>query len=67
MVQRLVPTLIISQAVPIVAIAAPLVIVFGFRPDPKLIIVAWIVFLRSVVNLLDELASVDRDMRTWRA
>lgn len=62
-VQRLVmPGLIISQAVPIVAIAAPLVIVFGFGLTPKLIIVAWIVFFPVVVNVLDGLASVDRDM-----
>ena len=41
-VQRLVfPTLIASQAVPIVALAAPLVILFGFGMLPKLIIVAW--------------------------
>ena len=62
-VQRLVmPALIVSQAVPIVAIAAPLVIVFGFGSTPKLIIVAWIVFFPVVVNVLDGLATIDRDM-----
>ncbi len=62
-VQRLVmPALIVSQAVPIVAIAAPLVIVFGFGFTPKLIIVAWIVFFPVVVNVLDGLAAVERDM-----
>jgi len=55
------PALITSQAVPIVAIAAPLVIVFGFGLTPKLIIVAWIVFFPVVVNVLDGLASVDQD------
>ncbi len=55
------PSLIISQAVPIVAIAAPLVIIFGFGMKPKLIIVAWIVFFPVVVNVLDGLASVDPD------
>ena len=61
-VQRLVmPALIVSQAVPIVAIAAPLVIVFGFGLTPKLIIVAWIVFFPVVVNVLDGLATIDRD------
>lgn len=61
-VQRLVmPALIVSQAVPIVAVAAPLVIVFGFGTTPKLIIVAWIVFFPVVVNVLDGLAGVDRD------
>lgn len=55
------PALITSQAVPIVAIAAPLVIIFGFGLTPKLIIVAWIVFFPVVVNVLDGLASVDQD------
>lgn len=62
-VQRLVmPALIVSQAVPVVSIAAPLVIVFGFGLTPKLIIVAWIVFFPVVVNVLDGLAALDRDM-----
>lgn len=62
-VQRLVyPALITSQAVPIVAIAAPLVILFGFGMVPKLVIVAWIVFFPVVVNVLDGLAHVDPDL-----
>ncbi|MBS0857064.1 MULTISPECIES: ABC transporter permease [unclassified Tatumella] len=62
-IQRLVmPALIVSQAVPIVAIAAPLVIIFGFGMLPKLIIVAWIVFFPVLVNVLDGLAAIDRDM-----
>lgn len=62
LVQRLLyPALITSQAVPIVAVAAPLVIIFGFGLAPKLIIVAWIVFFPVVVNVLDGLSSVDED------
>lgn len=62
-VQRLIyPALITSQAVPIVAIAAPLVILFGFGMLPKLIIVAWIVFFPVVVNVLDGLAHIDADL-----
>jgi ABC-type nitrate/sulfonate/bicarbonate transport system permease component len=62
-VQRLVyPALITSQAVPIVAIAAPLAILFGFGVLPKLVIVAWVVFFPVVVNVLDGLAHVDRDL-----
>jgi ABC-type nitrate/sulfonate/bicarbonate transport system permease component len=56
------PTLVTSQAVPIVAIAAPLVILFGFGMLPKLIIVAWIVFFPVAVNVLDGLAHVDKDL-----
>jgi ABC-type nitrate/sulfonate/bicarbonate transport system permease component len=63
LVQRLVyPALITSQAVPIVAMAAPLVILFGFGWLPKLVIVAWTVFFPVVVNVLDGLAHVDRDL-----
>ena len=70
------PILITSQAVPIVAIAAPLVIIFGFGLLPKLIIVAWIVFFPVVVSVLDGLAHVDADLanlarmmgaKPWRA
>ena len=62
-VQRLIyPALIGSQAVPIVAIAAPLVILFGFGVLPKLIIVAWCVFFPVVVSVLDGLAHIDRDL-----
>jgi ABC-type nitrate/sulfonate/bicarbonate transport system permease component len=62
-VQRLVyPTLITSQAVPIVAIAAPLAILFGFGLLPKLVIVAWIVFFPVAVNVLDGLAHIDADL-----
>jgi len=62
-VQRLIyPTLITSQAVPIVAIAAPLAILFGFGMLPKLVIVAWVVFFPVVVNVLDGLAHIDPDL-----
>ena len=62
-VQRLIyPTLITSQAVPIVAIAAPLAILFGFGMLPKLVIVAWIVFFPVAVNVLDGLAHIDADL-----
>ncbi|MGF0313763.1 ABC transporter permease [Rhodococcus sp. IEGM1428] len=62
-VQRfLYPILITSQAVPIVAIAPALVIWLGFGMAPKLTIVAVIVFFPVVVNVLDGLASVDKDL-----
>ena len=61
-VQRILyPVLITSQAIPIVAIGAALVIWLGFGIAPKLFIVALIVFFPVVVNVLDGLASVDRD------
>jgi ABC-type nitrate/sulfonate/bicarbonate transport system permease component len=61
-VQRgLYPLLIATQAVPIIAIAAALVIWLGFGLTPKIVIVALIVFFPVVVNVLDGLRSVDRD------
>lgn len=63
LVQRLVyPALITSQAVPVVAIGAAIAILLGFGLVPKLTIVAWWVFFPVVVNVLDGLAQVDRDL-----
>lgn len=56
------PLLVGSQAIPVVAIAAPLVILLGFGLGPKVVIVAFIVFFPVVVNVLDGLANVDRDL-----
>jgi ABC-type nitrate/sulfonate/bicarbonate transport system permease component len=60
--RALYPILIASQAVPIIAIGAALVIWLGFGLAPKIVIVALIVFFPVVVNVLDGLRSVDRDM-----
>lgn len=61
-IQRILyPVLITSQAIPIVAIGAALVIWLGFGIAPKLFIVALIVFFPVVVNVLDGLSSVDKD------
>jgi ABC-type nitrate/sulfonate/bicarbonate transport system permease component len=56
------PILIASQAIPVVAISAALTIWLGFGLAPKLVIVALVVFFPVVVNVLDGLASVDRDL-----
>jgi ABC-type nitrate/sulfonate/bicarbonate transport system permease component len=56
------PILIASQAVPIIAIAAPLTIWLGFGIWPKLVIVTLIVFFPVVVNVLDGLTTVDSDL-----
>lgn len=56
------PILIISQAVPIVAISAALTIWLGFGLAPKLVIVSLVVFFPVVVNVLDGLASIDKDV-----
>ena len=56
------PILITSQAIPVVAISAALTIWLGFGLAPKLVIVALVMFFPVVVNVLDGLASVDRDL-----
>ncbi|WP_410013840.1 ABC transporter permease [Sodalis sp. C49] len=56
------PILIASQAVPVIAISAALTIWLGFGLAPKLVIVALVVFFPVVVNVLDGLNSVDKDM-----
>lgn len=62
-VQRVVyPVLVGSQAIPIVAIGFPIVLLLGYGLLPKVAIVAFIVFFPVVVNVLDGLANVDRDL-----
>ncbi|HEX2708661.1 MAG TPA: ABC transporter permease [Solirubrobacterales bacterium] len=53
------PLLVASQAIPIVAIAPILIVLFGFGIWPKLVIVALICFFPITVNALDGLRSVD--------
>lgn len=60
--RSLYPLLIASQAIPVIAIAAALTIWLGFGLTPKVAIVALIVFFPVVVNVLDGLTNVDRDM-----
>jgi ABC-type nitrate/sulfonate/bicarbonate transport system permease component len=61
--QRMVyPVLVLSQAVPIIALAAPLVLILGFSVTPKVVIVAWIVFFPVTVNVFDGLCHVDEDL-----
>jgi ABC-type nitrate/sulfonate/bicarbonate transport system permease component len=56
--------LILTQAVPIVAVASPLVLLMGFNLGPKIVIVAWIVFFPVTVSVLDGLTHVDADLMT---
>jgi len=55
------PALIATQAVPVIAIGAALVIWLGFGLAPKIVIVALFIFFPIVVNVLDGLANLDRD------
>jgi ABC-type nitrate/sulfonate/bicarbonate transport system permease component len=57
------PQLIVSQAVPVIAIAFPLTAILGFGSiRPIVAIVIWIVFFPVTVNVLDGLSHVDQDL-----
>jgi ABC-type nitrate/sulfonate/bicarbonate transport system permease component len=56
------PIVIVSQTVPIVALAPVLVVLLGFTILPKLIIVALICFFPITVNAVDGFHSVDPDL-----
>ncbi|MHB2028841.1 MAG: ABC transporter permease [Acidimicrobiales bacterium] len=56
------PVILISQAIPVIALAPVLVIIMGFSVTPKVVIVAWIVFFPVTVNVLDGLGHVDKDL-----
>lgn len=55
------PLLVISQTVPIIALAPLFVIWFGFGMLPKVIVVVLVCFFPIVVSLLDGLDSIDKD------
>lgn len=57
------PVLVLSQAIPVIALAPPLVLLLGFNLAPKIVVVAWTVFFPVTVNVLDGLTSVDSDFR----
>jgi NitT/TauT family transport system permease protein/putative hydroxymethylpyrimidine transport system permease protein len=56
------PLLVASQAVPFLAIAPVLVVLFGFGIGPRLWIIALVCFFPVTVNTLDGLGSVDPEM-----
>jgi ABC-type nitrate/sulfonate/bicarbonate transport system permease component len=56
------PWLVVSQTIPIPAVAAVLVIWFGFSILPKVVVVALITFFPVAVSTADGLSAVDPDM-----
>lgn len=56
------PILIVSQTIPIIAIAPLFALWFGFGELPKVIVVVLVCFFPIVVSLLDGLQSVDEDV-----
>jgi len=56
------PILVVSQTVPIIALAPLFVIWFGWGQLPKVIVVILVCFFPIVISLLEGLSSVDPDM-----
>ena len=60
--KSLYPLIVVSQTVPIIALAPLFVIWFGLGKLPKIIVVVLVCFFPIVVSLLQGLSSADRDM-----
>lgn len=56
------PLLVISQSIPTIAVAPLFVIWFGFGELPKIIVVVMVCFFPIVINLVEGLSSVDKEM-----
>ena len=65
------PLLVISQTIPVMAIATILIIWFGFGVAPKIILVIIMCFFPITVNLTDGFSQTDRDalnmFHVWHA
>lgn len=57
------PLVVGSQALPVVVLAAPLILLLGFGLGPKVVIVALVCFFPVTVNLFDGLRAVDPEQR----
>jgi ABC-type nitrate/sulfonate/bicarbonate transport system permease component len=60
--KSLYPILVVSQTIPIIALAPLFMVWFGFGITPKVIVVVLVCFFPVAISLLDGLDSVDRDM-----
>ncbi|MDR1293223.1 MAG: ABC transporter permease [Clostridiales Family XIII bacterium] len=59
--KALYPILIISQTIPVIAVAPILIIWFGFGYLPKIIVIVLMCFFPIAVSLIDGFSQVDRD------
>ena len=55
------PLIVLTQTIPAVAIAPLLVLWFGYRMTPKIILIVLITFFPIVIGMLDGFRSADRD------
>ncbi|HWI54318.1 MAG TPA: ABC transporter permease, partial [Desulfobacteria bacterium] len=56
------PLLVISQTIPIIAVAPLFIIWLGYGMAPKVVVVSLVCFFPITINLADGLRMVDRDM-----
>lgn len=59
--RALVPLFVVSQTLPIIAIAPLLIIWFGFGLLPKVVVVALVTFFPVAIGLIEGFAATDRD------
>jgi ABC-type nitrate/sulfonate/bicarbonate transport system permease component len=60
--QAVYPLLVISQTIPIVAVAALLIIIFGFGIEAKVVVVVLFCFFPIAVSTIDGLTGTDPDL-----
>lgn len=60
--RSLYPLIVVSQTIPIMAVAPLLIIWFGYQLLPKVMVVALVCFFPITVSLVEGLEAVDRDM-----
>jgi ABC-type nitrate/sulfonate/bicarbonate transport system permease component len=58
------PVLVVTQTLPLIAIAPLMILWFGFELTPKVLIVALVTFFPITVSLVEGYAAVDRDAET---
>jgi ABC-type nitrate/sulfonate/bicarbonate transport system permease component len=56
------PLLVVSQTIPIVALAALLIIIFGFGIEPKVVVVVLFCFFPISISTIDGLTATDPDL-----
>lgn len=59
--RALMPVLVVTQTLPLVAIAPLVVLWFGFELLPKILLVAFVTFFSITVSLVEGYAAADRD------
>ena len=57
------PILVVSQTIPVIALAPLLVLWFGYGMAPKIVLIVLVCFFPIVISMLNSLTSVDNDYK----